>query len=218
MGGYLDCDAPPWDNSHTYRLALVGERFQIQRLEADGGWKEAQVFQPASLEGAPTPTGIRIFISHSSSDRGLAHKLIQLIEAGIECPDRSIRCTSVHGYKLEGGDDGPDVLRANLAECSVVLGVLTKASITSSYVLMELGAAWAFRKKAIPLIGPGAHFGDLPGPFKDIHALKMDDTADMAGLIETLEKHARLRPTSNKPKFQAALDAFNAEVAGPTHP
>lgn len=84
---------------------------------------------------------------------------------GLEVPDGAIRCTSVPGYKLEGGDPSAQVLRDNLSECSVVLGVLTKSGLGSSYVLMELGAAWGFRKTAIPLLAAGVPFAELPGPF-----------------------------------------------------
>jgi hypothetical protein len=159
------------------------------------------------------PSTLRIFISHAGADAALAKALIDLIEAGLEVPTGSIRCTSVPGYKLDGGDDAPEVLRENLKVCSVVLGMLTKKSISSSYVLMELGAAWAFKKRAIPLIGPGATFDSLPGPFKDIHALKMDHDADMSGLVKTLARETGLTETSNMPKVITALQALTAVLA-----
>jgi hypothetical protein len=37
--------------------------------------------------------------------------------------------------------EAPEVLRAELQQVSIVLGMLTKAATESSYVLMELGAA-----------------------------------------------------------------------------
>lgn len=153
-------------------------------------------------------TGPKIFISHAGGDARIAKALIDLIEAGLEVPTGTIRCTSVDGYKLDGGDDAPEVLRENLKVCSVVLGMLTKTSISSSYVLMELGAAWAFKKRAIPLIGPGATFGDLPGPFRDIHALRMAHEPDMSGLIKTLAKETGFTETNNFPKIIATLKAL----------
>jgi hypothetical protein len=169
-----------------------------------------------STETAMSST-LRIFISHAGADAALAKALIDLIEAGLEVPTGSIRCTSVPGYKLDGGDDAPEVLRENLKVCSVVLGMLTKKSISSSYVVMELGAAWAFKKRAIPLIGPGATFDNLPGPFKDIHALKMDHDTDMSGLLKTIARETGLAETSNMPKVITALQALMA-VLGSTTP
>lgn len=156
----------------------------------------------------------RIFISHAGGDAKLAKALIDLIEAGLEVPNGTIRCTSVDGYKLEGGDDGPEVLRANLNDSAIVLGMLTKTSVSSSYVLMELGAAWAFKTRAIPLIGPGATFVDLPGPFKDIHALKMVHEADMSSLIATIARETGFAETKNMPKIVAALKAISEIIAG----
>jgi hypothetical protein len=156
----------------------------------------------------------KIFISHSKADAKLAKALIDLIEAGVEAPTGTIRCTSIPGYKLDGGDDAPEVLRKNLSECGVVLGVLTTPGLASSYVLMELGAAWAFEKTAIPLLAPGVPFEALPGPFKDIHALKIDDATDMAGLCGTIAKRVSLPETHNAPKVQAALRAL-VEASAP---
>ncbi|MDA4131884.1 MAG: toll/interleukin-1 receptor domain-containing protein [Thaumarchaeota archaeon] len=155
----------------------------------------------------------QIFISHAGTDADLARALINLLEAGLEVPSVAIRCTSVDGYKLEGGDDAPEVLRDNLSSSAVVLGILTATSVRSSFVLMELGAAWAFKKRAIPLIGPGASFGDLPGPFKDIHALKMDHGPDMSGLIATVAKATGLAHTHNMSKITASLSKLS-EVVG----
>ncbi len=158
------------------------------------------------------PTTTRIFISHSSADAEVARALINLIKAGLEVPTGAIRCTSVDGYKLEGGDDAPEVLRENLKGCNVVLGVLTKRSLSSSYVLMELGAAWAFRKRAIPLFGPGATFKDLPGPFKDIHGLKMDHAPDMASMIETIGKETGFAKVDNMAEVTSLLKVLTDMV------
>jgi hypothetical protein len=192
------------------------------RVELAEEWAESKIM---------SVTKTRIFISHAAADAELAAALITLVEAGVETPTGTIRCTSVPGYNLEGGDDGPEVLRKNLSSSGVVLGLLTTRSIASSYVLMELGAAWAFEKRAIPLIGPGATFGDLPGPFKDVHALTMTSKTDMAELIPTIARYAQLAPTNNAGKVQAALESLAtilvahmsrspdpATVAAPTAP
>ena len=163
------------------------------------------------LMGVPA-TGIRVFISHASADAALAKKLIDLIEAGLEAPDGTIRCTSVDGYKLHAGDDAPETLRGNLQECSVVIGLLTEASVTSSYVLMELGAAWAFKKTAILLLH-GVAFDQLPGPFKDVHALRLDNQPDLAELINTISKHAWLMRRSNEPKYIASMNELAKHIA-----
>jgi hypothetical protein len=73
---------------------------------------------------------------------------------------------------------------------------------------MELGAAWALKKRAILLIGPGANYGDIPGPFKGvIHAIKLADREEMSGLTATVARHAGL-PVSSTPKMLSKLDVL----------
>ena len=153
-------------------------------------------------------TGIKIFISHSSKDRSLAEGLIGVIEAGLEAPHGTIRCTSVPGYALEGGDNTPEVLRADIQACGVLIGILTSSSLDSNWVLLELGGAWVLEKRVIPLIGPGASFEKLPGRFGNVHALRLSDESAIMGLIETLAKHAELARTGNDVKVHAAVAAL----------
>jgi hypothetical protein len=157
-------------------------------------------------------SGIKIFISHSSLDQGVAESLIDFLEAGLTAPRGTIRCTSVHGYKLEGGDDGPDVLRQDLNDCSVVLGLITPNSLRSAYVLMELGAAWALGRKAIPLLAPGTPRPDL-GPFKDIHSLNIDVLPEMVSVFGTIAKSAGLQAVDDMPKVAARFEKLKTALA-----
>ncbi|MGO8999833.1 MAG: toll/interleukin-1 receptor domain-containing protein [Polyangiaceae bacterium] len=206
------CPSPPWDPNTAHRVALVHDKAQIQKRTAAGEWVPAPLHAPSSDQALLTaaPGAVRIFLSHASEDVDLAKRFITLIEAGLHAPDGTIRCTSVPGYKLEAGDDPADVLRSNLAGCGVVVGLLTPASLASRYVLMELGAAWAFKKRACQLLAPGVPFADLPGPFARIHALKMSDSADVADLLDTMSRHTGLSRRENSAKMQAALEEFVA--------
>jgi hypothetical protein len=151
-------------------------------------------------------------VSHASGDKAIVRKLVQVIEAGLEVPEGSVFCSSVDGFGLDGGDDTPEVIRANLKGCSVVIAVITPNSLASKWVLLELGAAWVLGKKAIPLIAPGASFDDLPGKFKDINALPMGDGPKMAGLVDTLARYASLSKRNNGARLRAALDEFAGEL------
>ena len=91
--------------------------------------------------------------------------------------------------------------------------MLTTTGLSAPWLLLELGAAWAFGKKVIPLIGPGATFKDLPGPFGDIHALTRTDKVGMSGLAEPIAFAAGLGLTNNFPKMQSGLEEFTALAA-----
>lgn len=150
---------------------------------------------------------VKIFVSHSARDVVIATALVQCLEACLEVYDGAIRCTSVPGYKLDPGSDANEVLRNNLEQCSIVIGLLTRESLQSGFVIMELGAAWGLRKMTYPVLGPGVDFGQIPGPLKTTHAIKTDSVADIAQLISVIGTNAALK-SRNTAKFTTAVQAF----------
>lgn len=211
--GTRPCPSPPWDPQTAHRVKLVDDKPQIQKHLASGDWVVAPLHPPPSIPEYGhllQTTEVRIFISHSSEDVDLARALIGVLDAAITIPDRTLRCTSVPGYKLEAGDDPADVLRRNLQSCAVVVGLLTPTSLASRYVLLELGAAWAFGRRVCSLLAPGIPFTDLPGPFSRVHALKMTDQTDIADLLDTIARHTGFSRRVNSAKTQDALGGFVA--------
>ncbi|MFT3767288.1 MAG: toll/interleukin-1 receptor domain-containing protein [Minicystis sp.] len=152
---------------------------------------------------------IDIFISHAAKDAALAKSFVDCLEACLEVPDRAIRCTSVPGYKLAPGDVSDKVLRKNLKQCSVVIGLLTNNSLNSGYVLMELGAAWGRKKTTCALLAPNIEFGRMPGPLSRLHAIKADNDHDIASLMEAIADNANLS-LRNRARFTAAVSTFVA--------
>jgi hypothetical protein len=195
--------APGFNLSVAGWLQCEGAAFDAEPISREG-------------EGLVQPVNqstVRIFISHSSADGALAAKLVALLQTTLVVPDGDIiRCTSVEGYGLEGGDRTAERLRAELKDCSVVLGMLTKSGVSSSYVLLELGAAWGFGKKAIPLLGSGVSFDELPGPFPEIHALRMTDRSAIAGLAQTISNATGFALRTTASRTQAALEDFVTEA------
>jgi TRAP transporter TAXI family solute receptor len=147
---------------------------------------------PESNGRAVSESRIQIFISHSRQDAKLAAKLIRRLEADIDIPEGAIRCTSVSGSDLEPGDTIDAKLHRNLQECSVVIALLTHESLVSSYVLIELGAAWMLGKEAYPLLAPGLSSEDLPGPFESIQAVQLSDDDAMLRLLTKVASAAGL--------------------------
>jgi TRAP transporter TAXI family solute receptor len=156
-------------------------------------------------------TGIPIFISHVSLDAQLAEKLIKvLVAAGI--PKKAVRCTSVSGHKLEPGAAVSSEICRELKECTVVIGLLTRSSLTSPYVLMELGAAWGCDRRACLLLAPGVELSDVPAPFGNVQVSKMDDDHEMTALIETVAKSMGHSFLSDSDEVRRALRDFAACV------
>jgi hypothetical protein len=104
---------------------------------------------PAKTSRAAKPAkngGIRVFISHSSKDVGVAEKLIQLIRPALNLKVEDIRCTSVDGYRLPGGAKTDNNLQIEIHKCELLIGLVSSDSMNSHYTLFELGARWGAKK------------------------------------------------------------------------
>jgi hypothetical protein len=151
---------------------------------------------------------VRLFVSHDEKDVAIAHALVDLIEALLVVPTGTLRCTSVPGYMGDPGDATSEILRADLHNADVVLGLVTPKSLASKWVLLELGAAWGFEKIVISLLPPGVDFSDLPGPFKDVSAVQLTNASRMANVLEKIIKHCGMSKRGDAARWHAKLDDF----------
>jgi hypothetical protein len=130
----------------------------------------------------------KIFISHSKRDKKLMQALTDLLKAAFRLPTKDILCTSIAGHKLAGGADTEEELLALLRDANLLIGVLTPASLASSYVLFELGARWGLKKPLISLVACGTKMRDIKEPLKSKNALNASDQDDVHQLIEDIAK------------------------------
>jgi len=158
------------------------------RITAEGhSWLESKEVRGAAaqkeghLESGPSK---KIFISHSSGDKEFVSALTDLLKAAFVMRAKEILCTSVSGHKLPGGADTEEELLATLRSSNVLLGVLTPASLSSSYVLFELGARWGLGRPLISLVGCGTKMSDIKDPLKSRNALDASNPDDLHQLIE----------------------------------
>lgn len=128
-------------------------------------------------------SGPRVFITHSSSDKAVVEAIVHALEASLRLSRGDIRCTSLPGYKLEGGARTPDAIRSDIEGANFVLGVLSKSGEGSDWVRFELGAAWALRRRLIPIL-IDLRYEDLPEPIRDLNALRASEEHDILQLID----------------------------------
>jgi hypothetical protein len=147
----------------------------------------------------PTPVSkqpaIRIFMSHSSADRELAAALIDLLRDALALPPEHIRCTSVDGYRLPSGANTNEQLRAEIHESETFIALLTAASITSTYVLFELGARWGVGRHWALLTARGLSGGDLREPLKTHNALDASSEAQIDQFLAELADRLGIKLT-----------------------
>jgi hypothetical protein len=140
---------------------------------------------------------IDIFISHSSKDAPLAEALINLLNVAI--PQLVIRCTSVDGYRLPGGAPVEESLKTEVLTTKYFVGLITRQSMGSAYVLFELGARWVSGLPLTPLLAGGAGKETLQGPLIGVNALSCDNEAQLHQLIEEISLVLK------RPKSQTAM-------------
>lgn len=132
------------------------------------------------------PVDLKIFISHSHQDEQIAKLLIVLIRSALDLPANQIRCTSVDGYRLPWGIPIDEQLLQEIHDSVAFIALLTPNSLSSVYVLFELGARWGARKPLFPVLINNDVIGLLQGPLKAISGLVCDSEAQLYQLIDEL--------------------------------
>lgn len=201
LGGELRPEIlPPLPSPRKKRATRSGTAASIAQAEVDAAVLMAAQHlvvptgagarqEPLSEEGtgettsASAPKSPLIFISHRSTDAGLARKLVDLFQAAFHLRRDEIRCTSVSGAKLPSGADAPKVLPQEIKQCRIFVALLTKQSVESSFVLFELGARWGAQQRIFPLLGPGVDSSLLPPPIRDQHAPSLTNEDDVLQVI-----------------------------------
>jgi len=155
---------------------------------------------------------IKVFISHAAADEKLATALVDCMFSCMVLDDDEVRCTSVAGHKLPIGGDAATILRDELDNTSVVVGLLTRNAIISSWVLFELGSTWGAQKKIQPLLGDDIDYKDLPGPLSGSHVGKLSDKNDLTQFFGELSSAIDAKPRSPA-KIEAAISKLIKENA-----
>lgn len=148
----------------------------------------------SSLASDSAPAALKLFVSHSSRDFAFVEPLVKLLRSSLNLRAREIRCTSVDGYRLQGGASIEDRLRKDVHDASAFVGIISPSSIDSMYVMFELGARWGAGKHLLPLLAPGTSASVLGGPLAGVTALRLDSAAQLHQLVSDLADLLEITP------------------------
>jgi hypothetical protein len=137
--------------------------------------------------------GPKLFISHRHKDQEVVSALVDVIRSAFRIDKFDIRCTSVRPYRLPVGERTPDRLKKELRSAEAVIGIVTPDTKESSYVLFELGGAWAQNILTCPMLARGATMAHLPDPIRDINPLSLEDNGDCQQFLDDLEDATTLQ-------------------------
>lgn len=139
---------------------------------------------------------MKIFISHSNKDVEVAKAIIDLLRISLNLKTRDIRCTSVDGYRLPAGVSTDAQLKTEIHDSEVLVGLISAESMSSHYVLFELGARWGAEKPLFPLITDGEGAKVLKGPLQGINALNAYEEAQLFQLVDDIGEKLDIKPES----------------------
>jgi hypothetical protein len=139
-------------------------------------------------------TMVKLFISHSSKDATLADALAELLGNSLKLSADEIRCTSVEGHRLPVGAKTDDRLRQEISVAKAFVGLISKATTDSMYVLFELGARWGTGKNLLPLLAHSVPPDVLKGPLSGYNALSCDNRSQLHQLISDVANILEITP------------------------
>jgi hypothetical protein len=113
----------------------------------------------------------QVFVSHATDDKWLATTICEKIEA--------IGATTFRDDRdIDGGDDIPETIRIQIKRSREIIVLLTPHSADRPWVLLEVGAAWGWRKSMrITPIMCHVDVDPIPGMIKSKKAIKINDCA-----------------------------------------
>jgi len=141
----------------------------------------------------------KIFISHSSKDRGYVSLIVDFLE-DIGLRSEQLFCSSVPGYGIPLNEDIFNYLKTQFQDYNLhVIFVLSKNYYESAACMNEMGAAWVLQNKYTTILLPGFDFSDIKGSINPGQiGLKLDSDAS-----EIKEKLGQLKDVLTQ-EFQLA--------------
>lgn len=172
------------------------------------GVVHARSVPPASLvvPAPPPQPPFSVFISHSHDDGETARALLGCLEDCLKFT-HPVRCTSSPGHDYVLGQRfGREVVR-DLHQSEVVIALITRKSLKSSWAMFELTTAMELEKPVCMLLGPDVAVEDLPEDCRGFLTKKLEDADAIPNLLDALPTHVHCTPSSRR-AIHAAESAF----------
>ncbi len=119
--------------------------------------------------GAYNKRNYQVFVSHATADKWVAKVICEKIEAVGASTFRDDR-------DINGGDDIPEEIRQQIKHSQELVVLLTPESVDREWVLLEVGAAWGWRKNfRIVAILDHVDIDPIPEIIKSRKAIKINE-------------------------------------------
>jgi hypothetical protein len=145
-----------------------------------------------------------VFLSSAAADRGVAMVVRRAIE------DRGLSVFSAENLKV--GAPSEDVIRSAMADARVFVAVLSRLSVNSPSIAIELGAAMAWGK-AIYLLLEGIGPAELPNPLLRYRSISVSKLADAIKEIERSIEPVTVEQAGVLSELYAAVGVSTEQLA-----
>lgn len=153
----------------------------------------------------------KLFISHSSKDKGFVNALVDLLEY-LGFDENILFCSSIPGFGIPLGQNIFDYLRSQFEQhCLFVIFIHSPRYYESSVCLNEMGAAWILKSSYFSLLTKDMDFLKMDGVVSNQEIAVKVDAADaklrLNELRESLLQYFSLQP-KNQSRWENKRDEF----------
>jgi len=158
------------------------------------------------------PTAGKVFVSHSHADVEIVGALLDGLSAGGGDRARAFFCTSQPDTGVRFGHALDPAVLVNLRSASLVLFVVTPASVGSPACQREMGAAQVLRIPTVPLMHPTfPGWGDMPIPINYHMGARLKCERELQNLRDELAERFSWTHSSLV-EWQAAMERLRAAL------
>lgn len=106
--------------------------------------------------------GKKIFISHSSKDKGVVEKFVDhILLLGIGLPTEDVFCTSIEDLAIKNGEDIRKHIHTNIKNADFSILLISNNYKKSEICMNEMGAVWAFNNNVRYYLLPNSNFDTI---------------------------------------------------------
>jgi hypothetical protein len=129
--------------------------------------RHTKVRQHAIVRRTAKKSKYQVFVSHATADKWLAKVICDKIESLGASTFRDDR-------DINGGDDIPEEICQEIKRSQEFLVLFTPASLGRPWILLEIGAAWSWRKRIVPVLCH-VEIDPIPEMIKTKKVVKIND-------------------------------------------
>jgi hypothetical protein len=142
---------------------------------------------------------VKVFLSHSTSDRELVEDILGAVQ-----PFAEVYCTEFDG---KAGENVHEKIQQKIRESDLLVVLLTSVAIDSNYVHQEVGFAKGAGRLVVPIVATGIA-SDKLGMLQGIEYISLDSSASAEAVSRLGKRIDDLRQKSLKAEAEATQDAM----------